>query len=185
MLPFQVNIISGALRLKKIKVSEIMTKIEDVYMLPITAILNFETLNEIQKTGFSRIPIYEGDKNNIKALLHVKDLAFVDPDDNTPLQSMIEFYPHPLYFVFEDVTLDVMLNEFKQGKSHMAFVRRIQDTGETDPVYQLIGVVTLEDVIEEVIQAEIIDETDAYSKQHEYLTLLSNRCLTTYQCMHC
>lgn len=159
----EMNIISGALRIKKIKVSDIMTKIEDVFMLPVTAKLDFETVNQINVSGYSRIPIYDGDRNNVVGILHAKDLAFVDTEDKIPVKTHIEFYKHPLYFVYEDVTLDLMLNEFKQGKSHMAFVRKISDDGINDPVYKLTGIVTLEDVIEEVIQAEIVDETDIIS----------------------
>ncbi|CAG2174196.1 unnamed protein product [Oppiella nova] len=182
----EVNIISGALKLSKMKVLEIMTQIQDVFMLPYNTILNFETLTQINSQGYSRIPVFEGDRNNVVGILHAKDLAFTDPDNNMPIKALIEFYKHPLYFVYEDVTLDVMLNEFKQGmcapkpppipintygypsnriasKSHMAFVRKIVDDGVNDPVYELAGVVTLEDVIEELIQAEINDETDVIS----------------------
>ena len=50
------------------------------------------------------------------------------------------------------------------GKSHMAVVQTINDKGPGDPFYDTVGLVTLEDVIEEIIQSEIIDETDTVSK---------------------
>ncbi|XP_033215511.1 metal transporter CNNM4 isoform X2 [Belonocnema kinseyi] len=157
----EVNIISGALELCKKTVADVMTRIDDVYMLDYSAILDFETVSEILKSGFSRIPIYDGGRNNIVSILYIKDLAFVDPDDNKPLKTLCEFYKNPCNFVFEDVTLDVMFKQFKEGhKGHMAFVQRVNNEGEGDPFYEVIGLVTLEDVIEELIQAEIMDETD-------------------------
>ena len=54
-----------------------------------------------------------------------------------------------------------MFNEFKTGeKGHMAFIQEVNDTGEGDPFYETIGLITLEDIIEEIIQQEIVDETD-------------------------
>ncbi|KAK6635699.1 hypothetical protein RUM44_000953 [Polyplax serrata] len=160
----EVNIISGALELRKKTVAEVMTKLEDVYMLDYHAILDFETVSEIMKSGFSRIPVYEGQRTNIVAMLFIKDLAFIDPDDNTPLKQLCDFYQNQCYFVFEDLTLDVLFKHFKDGnKGHMAFVTRVNAEGEGDPFYEAIGLVTLEDVIEELIQAEIIDETDVFT----------------------
>ncbi|XP_050676369.1 unextended protein-like [Leptidea sinapis] len=159
----EVNIISGALELRKKKVTEVMTKLEDVFMLPITSILDFETMSEIIKSGYSRIPVYENHRGNIITVLFIKDLAFVDPDDNTPLRTLCQYYQNPCNFVFEDVTLDIMFKQFKEGhKGHMAFVHRINSEGEGDPFYETVGLVTLEDVIEEMIQAEIVDETDVF-----------------------
>ncbi|KPJ16123.1 Metal transporter CNNM2 [Papilio machaon] len=159
----EVNIISGALELRKKTVSDVMTKLEDAFMLPITSILDFETMSEIIKSGYSRIPVYEGSRVNVVTVLFIKDLAFVDPDDNTPLKTLCQYYQNPCNFVFEDVTLDVMFKQFKEGhKGHMAFVHRINNEGEGDPFYETIGLVTLEDVIEEMIQAEIVDETDVF-----------------------
>lgn len=49
------------------------------------------------------------------------------------------------------------------GKSHLAVVQRVNSEGEGDPFYEVMGIVTLEDVIEEIIKSEIVDETDLYS----------------------
>lgn len=160
----EVNIISGALELRKKTVAQVMTHLEDAFMLSIDAVLDFETVSEIMKSGFSRIPVYEGERHNVQKLLLIKDLALIDPDDNTPLRTLCEFYQNHCFFVFEDVTLDVVFKQFKGGqKGHMAFVQRVNTEGDGDPFYETIGLVTLEDVIEEMIQAEIVDETDVYT----------------------
>lgn len=52
---------------------------------------------------------------------------------------------------------------FCAGKSHLAVVQRVNSEGEGDPFYEVMGIVTLEDVIEEIIKSEIVDETDLYS----------------------
>lgn len=160
----EVNIISGALELKKKTVGQIMTALEDVFMLPLATRLDFDVVSKIEKSGFSRIPIYKDDRRNIVGLLYVKDLAFVDPDDNMPLTTVIEYYRHPLIYTWEDTTLDIALGAFKEGKSHLSFVRRLCDDAEhTDPYYEVVGLVTLEDVIEEILQTEIVDETDVFT----------------------
>lgn len=159
-----MNIISGALELRKKTVASVMTHLEDAFMLSIDAILDFEMVSEIMKSGFSRVPVFEGERHNVKKLLFIKDLALIDPDDNTPLRTLCEFYQNPVSYVFEDVTLDVIFKQFKSGQQgHMAFVQRVNNEGDGDPFYETIGLITLEDVIEEMIQAEIVDETDVYT----------------------
>lgn len=53
---------------------------------------------------------------------------------------------------------------FRAGKSHLAIVQKVNNEGEGDPFYEVLGLVTLEDVIEEIIKSEILDESDLYSK---------------------
>uniref|UniRef100_A0A3B5M9Q9 Metal transporter n=1 Tax=Xiphophorus couchianus TaxID=32473 RepID=A0A3B5M9Q9_9TELE len=159
----ELNIIQGALELRTKTVEDVMTPLRDCFMMPGDTILDFNTMAEIMRSGYTRIPVFEGERSNIVDLLFVKDLAFVDPDDCTPLKTITKFYSHSLHFVFNDTKLDAMLEEFKKGTSHLAIVQRVNNEGEGDPFYEVLGIVTLEDVIEEIIKSEILDETDLYT----------------------
>nr|XP_057914259.1 metal transporter CNNM1 [Doryrhamphus excisus] len=159
----ELNIIQGALELRTKTVEDVLTPLSDCYMLSSDAVLDFGTMSDVMQSGFTRIPVYENERSNIVDILFVKDLAFVDPDDCTPLKTITEFYKHPMHCVFNDTKLDVMLEEFKRGKSHLAVVQRVNNEGEGDPFYEVMGIVTLEDVIEEIIKSEIVDETDLYT----------------------
>ncbi|XP_072258963.1 metal transporter CNNM4 isoform X2 [Pyxicephalus adspersus] len=159
----EMNIIQGALELRTKTVEDVMTKVEDCFMLPSDAVLDFNTMSSIMESGYTRIPVYENERSNIVDILYVKDLAFVDPDDCTPLSTITRFYSHPVHFVFSDTKLDAVLEEFKKGKSHLAIVQKVNSEGEGDPFYEVLGLVTLEDVIEEIIKSEILDESDLYT----------------------
>uniref|UniRef100_A0A5K3EZ15 CNNM transmembrane domain-containing protein n=1 Tax=Mesocestoides corti TaxID=53468 RepID=A0A5K3EZ15_MESCO len=161
--PDEMNIIAGALNMSTKTVGDIMSPLSDAFMLPNTAILDFDTMNEIFSHGFTRIPVYEGDRKNIKAILNVKDLGFINADDKVPLATVCTFYNRSIVVVPETTSLETMLKEFRQGKTHMAFVERLVTGGQGDPYREMIGLVTLEDVIEEIIQAEIVDETDIFT----------------------
>ncbi|KAM4528642.1 metal transporter CNNM3 isoform 2-T2 [Odontesthes bonariensis] len=150
----------GMLRTKTVE--DILTPLKDCFMLPSSAVLDFSTMSEIMQSGYTRVPIYEEERSNIVEILYVKDLALVDPDDCTPMTTITKFYNHPLHFVFNDTKLDAMLEEFKKGNSHMAIVQKVNNEGEGDPFYEVLGLVTLEDVIEEIIKSEILDESDGY-----------------------
>lgn len=156
----EVNIIIGALKIKKVTVNHVMTRLKDVFMLPLDAIINYSLMLTIIKRGFSRIPVYDKKRTNLIGLLMVKDLALVNPYSEVTLKSLLSFYKHPLISVDENHTLDVLLNHFREGKSHMAFVREHRKK-------EIIGIVTLEDIIEEVLQVEINDETDIVTDNRE------------------
>lgn len=154
---------TGALKYKDITVKEVMTSISHTYMLNVDERLNFETIATIFKTGYSRIPVYEVSKNNIIGLLFVKDLIFVDPEDETPVRNFVQIFGRGVHVVWPDDKLGDVLRELKKGKSHMALVRDVNNEDETqDPFYEIKGIITLEDIIEEIIGGEIVDETDAF-----------------------
>uniref|UniRef100_A0A8R1XU21 CNNM transmembrane domain-containing protein n=5 Tax=Onchocerca TaxID=6281 RepID=A0A8R1XU21_ONCVO len=156
----ELKIAVGAMEISDKTVSDVMTKIDDVFMLPDTTVLNTKTVAEILRMGYTRIPVFSGNRNTVVSLLFVKDLALLDPDDNFTIQTVCGFHEHPLRFVMEDTPLRMMLEEFKKGDYHLAMVQRIVESEEADPVYELAGIVTLEDIVEEILQAEIVDETD-------------------------
>lgn len=82
------------------------------------------------------------------------------------------------------MTFSTLSSVFK-GKSHLAIVQRVNNEGEGDPFYEVLGIVTLEDVIEEIIKSEILDETDLYSEyQCVCVPLLPPSCCvdTSPQC---
>lgn len=156
----EINIITGALKIKKMTVAHVMTKLRNVYMLNLDTIVNYQIIVEIIKRGFSRIPVYEKSRRNIIGLLMVKDLALVNPYSEVTMKSLIQFYKHPIIIVDENHTLDIVFNHFREGKSHMAFVREHKKR-------DIVGIITLEDIIEEVLQVEINDETDIVTDNRE------------------
>nr|XP_020021573.1 metal transporter CNNM3 isoform X2 [Castor canadensis] len=148
----------GVLRYRTVE--DVLTPLQDCFMLDASAVLDFGVLASIMQSGYTRIPVYEEERSNIVDMLYLKDLVFVDPEDCTPLSTITRFYNHPLHFVFNDTKLDAVLEEFKKGKSHLAIVQKVNNEGEGDPFYEVLGLVTLEDVIEEIIRSEILDESE-------------------------
>lgn len=155
----EVTIISAVLDLKDKSVSSIMTPIEDVYTMCSNRILDESTIEEILHSGFNRIPIHAPDEpTNFIGMLLVRTLITYDPEDKFPISAF------PLATLPEtgpQTSCLNILNYFQEGKSHMVVV-------STDPGASsgAIGVLTLEDVIEELIGEEIVDESDVYVDVH-------------------
>merc|ERR1712070_200569 len=139
-----------------------MTPLEDMYMLWEGARLGYDTIREIFETGFSRVPVYGRDKNDYKGLLYTKDLMLADPEDQMRVGDFIEIFQRKVETLFFETSLVDALREFKKGGTHMGLVRRANISVDTDLKFEVCGVITLEDIIEEILQDEIVDETDVY-----------------------
>jgi len=102
-------------------------------------------------------------KNNVIGLLLVKDLIFVDPEDETLLLHFIRIFGRSLAFVSPDDKLGDVLSELRSGRSHMALVRKFEKTEQSHGTcYEIQGVITLEDIVEQILGQEIVDETDTF-----------------------
>ncbi|KAH3675530.1 hypothetical protein WICMUC_002619 [Wickerhamomyces mucosus] len=156
----EVTIISAVLDLKEKKVSEIMTPFKNVYTMSSDTILDDNCVEEIFNSGFSRIPIHlPNEPYNFVGMLLVRVLISYDPEDALPVSSF------PLATLPEtspSTSCLNILNYFQEGKSHMVVVS--ERPGDS---YGALGVLTLEDVIEELIGEEIVDESDVYVDIHK------------------
>lgn len=156
----EVSIISGVLDLKAKPVGSIMTPISDVFTLPSNAVLDEEMMDQIMREGYSRIPIHQPQNNkDFVGMLLVKMLITYDPEDH---KCVHEFSLATLPETRPDTSCLDIINFFQEGKSHMVLVS--ETPGE---VTGALGVVTLEDVIEELIGEEIIDESDVFQDVHK------------------
>ena len=142
------RIVRGALSFSDQTVAQIMTPRAGIYALDINRILDEETLQEIKKEGFTRIPVYEGHINNMVSMLYVKNL--INVKIGTKIRDICS--KSARLIVLKEEKLDYLLDIFIRSKMHLAIVQNIHNEVE--------GVVSLENVLEEIIKREIIDETD-------------------------
>jgi metal transporter CNNM len=152
---------TGALRYHGMSVKDAMTPLKNTFMLGADERLGFDTVAKIFKTGYSRIPVYEVTKSNVIGLLFVKDLIFLDPEDDIPVRNFVQIFGRGLHIVWPEDKLGNVLKLLKKGRSHMALVRDVNHgDGTLDPFYEIKGIITLEDIIEIILGDEIVDETD-------------------------
>jgi len=141
------KILKGIVNFGNISVSAIMCPRVDVTALDITEGFS-RVIPVITESGYSRIPVYSGSFDNVKGILYAKDvLPYAGSPDSFKWQSLIR----PPYFVPETKKINELLKEFQVRKIHMAVV--IDEYGGTS------GIVTLEDILEEIV-GEISDESD-------------------------
>ena len=161
------KILEGIVKFGQTDVKQIMT--------PRTDVTSFDTetdykslMKEFKKINFSRIPIYEETFDNIKGILYVKDLiSKIEEDVNFKWTKLLR----EAKFVPENKKLDDLLKEFQEERKHIAIV--VDEYGGSS------GIVTLEDVLEEIV-GEITDEFDeediTFQKIDNYNYIFDGKC---------
>ncbi|MCB9032577.1 MAG: gliding motility-associated protein GldE [Chitinophagales bacterium] len=141
------KILKGIIKFGNITVKQIMKSRLDVVAVDHDA--NFsELLDIVRDSGYSRIPVYNDDVDKVVGIIYAKDLLqFLDEPKDFNWNSFIK----PAKFVPENKKIDVLLEEFQASRVHMAIV--VDEYGGTN------GIITLEDILEEVI-GDIRDEYD-------------------------
>ena len=151
------KILKGIVNFGNVETRQIMCPRVDVFALESNKTQN-EIINELISNGFSRVPVFDGNLDKILGVLYVKDLLPHLEKDDFNWKSLLR---KPLY-IPENKKLDDLLTEFKTKKIHMAIV--VDEYGGTS------GIITLEDVIEEIFgefSDEFDEEDNLYSKLDE------------------
>ena len=145
----EIEMLQGIFSLDELMARELMVPRTDAFMVDIQDDIK-EIIQSILKQNFSRIPVYDGDKDNVIGLIHTKRLlneGFVNGFDNIVLRKILQ---EPL-FVPETIFVDDLLKSLRNTQNQMAIL--------LDEYGGMSGLVTLEDLLEEIV-GEIDDETD-------------------------
>ncbi len=154
--PQEHQMLSGIVNFVNTEVEEIMRPRVDLTALDIKS--SYEQVKHtIIESGYSRIPVYDEDLDNIKGALYVKDLLpHIACGDEFGWQQLLR----KIYFVPKHKKIDDLLRDFQENKIHVAIV--VDEYGATQ------GLVSLEDILEEVV-GEISDESDEEETFYERL----------------
>ncbi len=149
------GILKGIVNFGQLTVKQVMRSRMDITAFDIE--LDFhELMDKVNKSGYSRVPVYHETVDNIEGILYVKDLLpYLNENESFSWQTLLR----PAFFVPENKKIDSLLKDFQQKRIHVAIV--VDEYGGTS------GLITLEDIIEEIV-GEINDEFDdddvAYNK---------------------
>ncbi|MDE3236706.1 MAG: gliding motility-associated protein GldE [Bacteroidota bacterium] len=167
------NILKGILKFGNITVKQIMKARLDVHGLEHDTPFD-EVLKSVAELHYSRIPVYKEDLDEVVGLLHTKDLMpYLNESATFNWHSLIR----PPYFVHEQKLIEDLLKEFQSKRIHFAVV--VDEFGGTS------GIVTLEDILEEVIgdiKDEFDDEESAYKKLDDNNYVFEGRMMINDVC---
>ena len=140
------TLIKSAIEFGDLEVGDIFTPRIDITSLPIDAD-KAQVAKVFTESGFSRIPVYEGDLDNVLGILYYKDFYALSSDRSTPIGEILK----PVIYVAKTQKVNDLMKDLQEKQLHMAIV--------TDEYGSTAGLVTLEDILEEIV-GDIWDEHD-------------------------
>ena len=185
----QVNYMIGALDISSKKAFDIMIPIQKTTMIEYFSTIDRNFIQDLLKKGFSRIPVFLKDPDNIIGILRIKQLIGIDISTPKTIKDLKITLSSPLIISKNMLAMD-LLTEFRKGRSHMAFITesanveklqkrlgldknnslrdtsilsKLEQTDSKRNYVKILGIVTIEDVIEKMFNIEILDEDD-YNK---------------------
>jgi metal transporter CNNM len=145
----EIEIMKSTLLLSKKRVSEIMTPISRSYWLTRNTVIDAHKIDEIKDMGWSRIPVFSNNLEKCHGIILLKDLVDIDFDNN-PIKIKDLKLREPTV-IGSRTALDTMFRKFISAKSHLMPIEKDS---------KIVGIVTIEDLLEEILGHEIADETD-------------------------
>ena len=192
------KLLKGALTFRDRNVGDVMTPLSNCYFLPDTAVLDHPTLMDILAHGHTRVPVYSGTRENVTAILFCKDLLGIGFERKQPLKEVLASFNGDVRDVRvpRAMTLNVAMEHCKRKRTHLLLVCDETDAALATPAVAsgtngadagasdveaiaerltalnapVVGVATMEDFLEELIQDEIVDETDAWFYDRKEVT---------------
>mmetsp|Transcript_27327 Transcript_27327/g.49156 ORF Transcript_27327/g.49156 Transcript_27327/m.49156 type:complete len:499 (-) Transcript_27327:226-1722(-) len=156
----QMKILSSTIDFPTKTVGDIMTPLEDAYMLDAAEALTIEKLQEIYSQGFSRIPVYESSRKNLIGLLIAKDLMFLSPSKVENLWRLKDIFLRKIQLIDQSTSVNDLFELIKLSRSHLAIAIKASEKSDMSPCFEPVGLITLEDILETLLQEKIHDEHD-------------------------
>jgi len=166
----EIKIMHGVMQLTHLTAGDGYKPLSEVDMLEYSMQLNKSSMEKILENGHSRLPVYCENKHNVRGFLLAKKMIVIGPDSGAKVSDVDVA---PMVLVPPDIPMFDLLNKFQSERCHIALVtshpnevrRAWQTNAMIPPDVHMMGIITLEDIIEKLIQEDIFDEHDEHVDQ--------------------
>ena len=150
------RIVKGALSFSDKVVRDVMTPRSVVHAFDTTDLVTQALLHDVRRVGVSRFPVFDNDADSVVGILYTSSLIGIDPN----VHHILDIMEKEVHTIRDTASLDTALQHFLQTRKHLAIVQ--------DEFGSVVGVITLEDILEEIIRTEIIDERDVHADMRAF-----------------